>query len=338
MNTARRGQSGDPEPMPTSPAESHAAPNWSSMKTSEHRSHRKRVHALAWSCTGDKLASGSVDQSIRVWSFAAGAANGAASEMELTGHQESVDQLRWDPKNPDVLGSASIDKTVRIWDVRTGKCAHAIETKGENINIRWSPDGQYVGVGDREDNISFIDMRKCKLLKNIKFAVEVNEMAWDASSNYLFLTTGSGTVEVYRYAEMLRAAEAVAEHQLIAHTSNCYCIEFDPKGEHFAVGGADAIVSVWNSAELVCVRTCTRLEWPIRTVSFSHDCEYVASAGEDRFIDIAHVASGTQAHSIAVKEPINSLSWHPKRALLAYAGDDKDRQGRDDGVLRIFGW
>ena len=220
-------------PMPTSPEE--GAPAWSSMKTSEHRSHRKRVHALAWSCTGDKLASGSVDQSIRVWSFAAGAANGAAAEMELTGHQESVDQLRWDPKNPDVLGTASIDKTVRIWDVRSGKCAHAIETKGENINIRWSPDGQYVGVGDREDNISFIDMRKCKLLKNIKFAVEVNEMAWDSTSTYLFLTTGSGTVEVYRYAEMLRAAEAVAEHQLIAHTSNCYCIEFDPSGEHFAV-------------------------------------------------------------------------------------------------------
>ena len=154
------------------------APPWSTLKASEHRSHKKKVHTIAWNCTGAKLASGSVDQSVRVWSLAEGATSGAGvTDMELTGHQDSVDQLRWDPKNAEVLGTASGDKTVRIWDARTGKCAHAIETKGENINIRWSPDGQHLAVGDKEDNISIIETRKSKPLKNIKFAFEVNEMA-----------------------------------------------------------------------------------------------------------------------------------------------------------------
>lgn len=38
-----------------------------------------------------------------------------------------------------------------------------------------------------------------------------------------------------------------------------------------AVGGADAVVSIWDARELLSARAITRLEWPIRSVSFSHD-------------------------------------------------------------------
>jgi len=315
-----------------------AASPWSGRATKEYAGHSKKVHTVAWSCSGAKLASGSVDKTVRVWSVDE---TGKATHTELKGHTDSVDQLRWDPLQPEVLGTASGDKTVRIWDARSGKCAHAIETKGENINIRWSPDGQHLAVGDKDDNISFVEMRKFKPLKAIKFANEVNEMAWESSGRLFFLTTGLGTVELFRYPDMLTAAagtENTPVHVLQAHTANCYCIEFDPKGEHFAVGGADAMVSIWSTAELVCLRTCTRLEWPVRTLSFSHDCAYLASGSEDALIDIAAVATGEQAHAIPSTAPMNSVAFHPSSLLLAYAGDDKDRNGRDDGNLRIFGF
>ena len=47
-------------------------------------------------------------------------------------------------------------------------------------------------MGDKDDNISLIEMRKCKILKNIKFGFEVNEMAWDPSGRVFLLTTGGG--------------------------------------------------------------------------------------------------------------------------------------------------
>ena len=140
----------------------------------EYASHRKKVHTVAWNCSGTKLASGSVDTSVRVWTIDEG---GRASDVELKGHSDSVDQLRWDPKNEHLLGTASGDKTVRIWDARTSKCVHAIETRGENINIRWSPDGQHLAVGDKEDNISIIETRKCKALRTMKFPHEAESRA-----------------------------------------------------------------------------------------------------------------------------------------------------------------
>ena len=187
---------------------SSSTSTWTHGKTTrEYSGHKKKVHSVAWSCTGAKLASGSVDQSVRVWTIDE---TGRHTDLEMRGHQDSVDQLRWDPKQPEVLGTASADKTVRIWDARSGKCAHAIETKGENINIRWSPDGTHIAVGDKDDNISLIEMRKCKILKNIKFGFEVNEMAWDPSGRVFLLTTGGGTVEVFNFADMLKAGNTAS--------------------------------------------------------------------------------------------------------------------------------
>jgi WD40 repeat protein len=48
-----------------------------------------------------------------------------------------------------------------------------------------------------------------------------------------------------------------------------------------------------------------RLDWPVRTLSFSHDGKMLASASEDHFIDIAEVETGESSISTAL--PLNDL-------------------------------
>ena len=48
------------------------------------------------------------------------------------------------------------------------------------------------------------------------------------------------------------------QYVLNAHPANCICIEFDPTGTYFATGSADALVSLWDVDQLVCVRTFAR--------------------------------------------------------------------------------
>ena len=82
-----------------------------------------------------------------------------------------------------------------------------------------------------------------------------------------------------------------------------------------------------------------RLQWPVRTLSFSHDSQYIASGSEDLMIDIADVNSSAAVHQIECRAAMNTVAWHPSRHLLAFAGDDKNKSdGRDEGSLRVFGF
>ncbi|KAI5321441.1 hypothetical protein L3X38_030512 [Prunus dulcis] len=104
--------------------------------------------------------------------------------------------------------------------------------------------------------------------------------------------SGSGTVEVLAYPS-LRPVDT-----LMAHTAGCYCIAIDPLGRYFAVGSADSLVTLWGISEMLCVRTFTKLELPVRTISFNNTGEYLASASEDLFIEISNIQTGRTVHQI----------------------------------------
>ena len=59
---------------------------------------------------GNKLASGSADNTIKIWDIVTG-----KCEQTLEGHQDFVRSICILPKNK--LASCSIDKTIKIWDL-----------------------------------------------------------------------------------------------------------------------------------------------------------------------------------------------------------------------------
>lgn len=97
-------------------------------------------------------------------------------------------------------------------------------------------------------------------------------------------------------------------------------------------------VSIWNAEEMACLRTISRLEWPARTISFSHDGRLIASASEDLIIDISSVETGEKVAEVNNQTPTFTVAFHPNRYLLAFACDDKDRDyNRDAGTIKLFG-
>jgi len=314
---------------PTTPRVENASKLFKTLKSKDYNGHKKKIHSLAWNVQGQKLASGSVDQTVRVWTIDPRGTH-QTPETELTGHKDAVDQLCWHKSNPDLLATASGDKTVRIWDAKVAKCLQVIETKGQNINISWSYDGNYLAVGNKKDVISIIDARKFKIEKEHKWGFQVNEMAWSRNGEFLLLSTGTGDVEILKFPSMDRV------HTSKAGGGNCFCLEFDPKGRYLATGHADAVVSLWDLSELVCVRSFDRLESAIRALSFSHDGQYLASVSEDLKIDVSDVETGEPVHTIETRNTINTVQWNPKHMLLAYAGDDA--HGRYPGTVTVFGF
>lgn len=84
-------------------------------KTREQRQHNSKVHSVRWNSDGKKLASGSNDKSVVIYSLSS---DRISKDKTFHGHNGPVDQLTWHAFNPDLVATASGDKTVRIWDCR----------------------------------------------------------------------------------------------------------------------------------------------------------------------------------------------------------------------------
>ena len=70
------------------------------------------------------------------------------------------------------------------------------------IKIIFKIAGKTIAVGNKEDLVSFIDVRTHKIIAEEQFKFEVNEISWNKESNLFFLTNGQGCIHVHTYPEM----------------------------------------------------------------------------------------------------------------------------------------
>jgi len=248
-------------------------------------------------------------------------------------HSEEINQLAWHPTVTTSVATASADRLVKIFDTRTDRSQTTIETKGDNINLAWSPDGSILAVGNKDDLITFIDVKSSKIIREEQFRYEVNEISWDRSGQLFAVTTGHGSVVFFDAPGIQKEKDKPLDelHCLTAHTGNCICIEFDPSGKYFAVGAADASASIWDVNQLVCLTVLTRIEWAVNGLSFGCQSQLIALATEDPYIEIAKVDSGERVHALKTDTRTLAVAWHPKNSVLAYLQDD------DSSSVRLFG-
>jgi hypothetical protein len=74
-----------------------------------YRGHSNPVKAVAWSPNGSRIASGSNDNTVQVWSAADG-----STPYTYQGHIGSVDAVAWSPDGSRIA-SGSDDSTVQMW-------------------------------------------------------------------------------------------------------------------------------------------------------------------------------------------------------------------------------
>ena len=113
--------------------------------------------------------------------------------------------------------------------------------------------------------------------------------------------------------------------KFFSHTYGC---------RRMATGGTDALATLWDLTEVVCMATVSEMEWPIRAVGFSHDGQLLACGAEDDFVMIVNSRDASEIHRVIAKGlTTHSLDWHPKKLLLAFAGE----QDVDKGIITVFG-
>jgi WD40 repeat protein len=139
------------------------------------KGHNDVVRSVAWALDGLVLASGSHDETIRLW-------DGQSGQLlhALEGHEDAVYSVAWSPDGR-VLASGSDDNTIRLWDGQSGQYINTLEGHTDTVScISFSIDGRLlasksddrtiriwrtfswetVGILEEASNNAFVESRK----------------------------------------------------------------------------------------------------------------------------------------------------------------------------------
>jgi hypothetical protein len=118
-------------------------------------SHSLLISSLSWSPIGNKIASGSYDNTIKIW-------DGKSLKLlkTLEGHSSSVYSVSWNHDGTKMI-SGSRDKTIKIWDSSTGIVLHTLEGHTEDIHsVDWNHDDSKIVSGSWDKTIQIWGWKK----------------------------------------------------------------------------------------------------------------------------------------------------------------------------------
>ena len=112
--------------------------------------HTDDVFSLAFKPNSYLLASGSRDDTIRLWDVST---NNGRHVRTLRGHTDTVWSVAWSPDGK-TLASGSADGTVRLWNPNNGINFAVLRGHTEAVwSVAWSPDGRILASGSSDDTI-----------------------------------------------------------------------------------------------------------------------------------------------------------------------------------------
>ncbi|MEH2054647.1 MAG: hypothetical protein V7K97_00405 [Nostoc sp.] len=286
--------------------------------------HTDIVWGVTFSPDGQLLASGSRDQTVKLWR-----PDGTLLQT-LKGHTDAVSCVSFSPDGQS-LASGSLDKTVQIWHKNpvTGefnpKPYKTLKGHGDWVySVNFSPDGELLASGSKDKTVKL--WRKDGSLVKILRGHQgwVNWVNFSPDGQFIASASDDKTVKIWR-----RDGSLVTTLQ--GHQDGVIVAVFSPDGKFLASAGRDKTVKLWrreiNSAkdgfDFRPYKTLRQHSNTVWSLSFSSDSKKLASASEDKTINLWSI-TGTllktfKGHSDAVV----SIAFSPNNKLLASGSFDK---------------
>lgn len=262
-----------------------------SLVTSPHlitmmHGHNDDVWSVAFSPDGQRIASGSRDQSILVWD----ATTGEPTFDPLIGHTGFIHSVAFSPDGT-LIASASSDGSVMLWDANTGNPVGSslIGHSDEVWSLAFSPDGQLLASGAEDGQIIFWDVATGDPIGEPIDAHIDNVYALAFSTDGETLASGGGDNTIRLWD--VRSQQPI--ESLIGHTNWVLSVAFSPDGRLLASGSADNTIQLWNvqTRQPIGTALTEHTDW-VRSVDFSPDGETLVSGSIDGFVLLWDVDAG----------------------------------------------
>lgn len=146
------------------------------------------VRSVAFDPQGGALASGSADNTVKLWEARSG-----KLLRTLEGHKAELRSVAFDPQD-GMLASGSSDKTVKLWGARSGKLLHTLEGHTDSVvAVAFSRDGRLLPSKSDDKTIRLLS---CETWETVAVIPQARMIKWNSALAFhptlpLLATTGS---------------------------------------------------------------------------------------------------------------------------------------------------
>ncbi|EAW36886.1 Serine/Threonine protein kinase with WD40 repeats [Lyngbya sp. PCC 8106] len=275
--------------------------------------HSNSVRSVAFSRDSRTLASGSWDNTIKLWDVQT-----QREIATLTGHSNGVLSVAFS-RDSRTLASGSWDNTIKLWDVQTQRQIATLTGRSNSVrSVAFSPDGRTLASGNGDKTIKLWDVQTQRQIATLTGrSNSVRSVAFSPDGRTLASGSEDKTIKLW---DVQTRREITT---LTGHSDWVNSVAISPDGRTLASGGNDKTIKLWDVQTRREIATLTGHSNWVNSVAFSPDSRTLASGSGDDTIKLWDVQTQREIATLTRRSnTVNSVAFSPDGRTLASGSYD----------------